>query len=178
MKQFFVLLVSALCLCSQTYAQEEAESKSEEVTYSELRKLIDDGVVKRGRVSNDGWWVTVYTDGARYYAQVTPQTPIADYLYEAGVPVRIDHLAEDDDERPLWLEVFYNLLPLLIFVVFFVGIMAFMGRANKKQKSKYDEHLKKVEQVNAEYFSQAEKLQNEFFERLEKLLVGRNNSNA
>jgi len=120
---FFIILLTGT-IYSHAFAQEnseEAAPKISEVTYSEIRKLIDDGVVESARVTGDGWWVHVKTsDGANYYAQTTPQTPIADHLYRAGVPVKIVHWKEEKDERPLWLEIFYNLLPLLIFIVFFI----------------------------------------------------------
>lgn len=161
MRKVFVLLVSVLCFFCQASAQEKADSKSTQISYFEIRKLIDDGIVERGQIYNDGWWVAVYTsDGNSYYAQITPQTPIADHLYAAGVPVSIDHIAEEVDKTPLWLEVFFNLLPLLIFILFFAGIMFFMKRGG------------------GDYYARAEKINLDFLNRLEKLLIEREKENG
>lgn len=163
-------------------SQEEATtggSEEKEVTYSDIRKLIDDGVVEWGRVSGDGWWVNIKTiDGSRYYAQITPQTPIADHLYEAGIPVRIQHRQEDEDELPLWLELLINLLPLLIFLIFFAFVMLIMGKTNKKHTDKYDDYLAKVDDQNQQHFERVEKLQKEFFEQLRLILTRQKDTNG
>ena len=156
-------------------AQEPTDTESKKVTYSDVRKLIDDGVVERGRVSGDGWWVTVYTnDGGTYYASITPQTPLAAYLYDAGVPVSIDHVAEND-ESPLWAKVFYNILPYVIFLVFVMFIVLFAGKRNKKESAL---HLREAEKLNNDFLEKTEKLQKEFLDRLEKNLMRMKDSNG
>ncbi|WP_425410140.1 hypothetical protein [Hyphococcus sp.] len=173
MSRLILLLVSVVTIVSPTLAQEATstdESKDKEVTYFDIRKFIDDGVVEWGRVSGDGWWINIKTtDGSRYYAQVTPQTPIADHLYEAGIPVRIQHRAAEE-ETPRWLEFLLNLAPLLIFIVFFLFLMLTMGRSNKNHVDKYDDYLAKEDEQQRRYLERVEKFQTEFFERLEETI--------
>jgi|GEM_PF-7069365 len=174
MSRFFFVGFLAVFFCAHAVAQEKIEPQQKErteVTYSEIRKLIENGEVKSASVTGDGWWVSVVTiDGNRSYAQVTPQTPIADHLYDAGIPVKIVHWNEDEDETPLWLKVFYNVLPLLIFIVFFVFVMFLLRGVNGKVFKKNDEHLAKAEAINNDHLAKVEEMQKRFFERLEKLL--------
>jgi ATP-dependent Zn protease len=165
MKHLCSLVVIIIALCGNAYAQEKIETKSKEVSYSDIRKLIDEGVVERGKVTNDGWWVTVYTkEGDRYFSPVTPQTPIADHLYEAGVPVLIEHYKEEpqeeEDKLPTWLSLLINLLPLLIFLLFVGGVFLFSRKGANN------------------YYSRAEKMNAEFLERLEKALMERKETNG
>lgn len=167
-----ILILLALCLTvfAPVSAEETSEPESKEVTYSELRKLVDDGIVEKGRVSNDGWWVTVYTnDGAKYYAPITPQTPIADHLYDAGVPVRIEHIPEDEPSSVL--DLFYNLLPFLIFLVFIAFVSVVLRRANKKTSGLYAEYLKNAKAQNDEHLLRIENLHKSFLDRLEAILT-------
>ncbi len=183
MKSLFVFLIPLLALCASVHAQDVAGARpkeKKEITYSEIRQLIDDGALIGATVSGDGWWVTVKTnDGATFYAPVTPQTPIADRLIDAGVPTKITHIKNDNSSvRPLWRDVLFNLSPLLIFLVFLVFILFLTRGFNKNIWKKNDDHLSKAEQINNDYLARAEKLQNEFFDRLEKVLTERKNPNG
>ncbi len=148
MNRLVVAFVLVALLCCQALAQETSDAGAskdrKEITYSEIRKLVDDGAVEAASVTGDGWWVNVSTaDGSRYYAQVTPQTPIADHLYEAGIPVRIVHWNEEKkEELPLWLSLFFNTLPLIIFLAFFFFVVRMMN--NKK---KTDEFFNRLEET-------------------------------
>ncbi len=162
--QKILLFAAALFFLSAPASAQEDQSPwyepYEQISYSELRTLIDNGEVDEARVLNDGWWVTVKTKEGEYFdTKVTPETPIADHLYEAGIPVTIEHYnegsEEEADDLPAWLSLVINILPLLLFLVFFAGII-FLSR----------------KQTNA-YYGRAEKMQADFFERLEKLLTER-----
>lgn len=164
MQKAIFTAILLLLFATQVGAEEEPSpwlESYEKISYSELRKLIDDGQIEEARVLNDGWWVTVKTkDGDYFDTRVTPQTPIADHFYDAGVTVSIRHNNIEGDELPKWLSLFLNILPLLIFFVFFAVIMFFMRKAN------------------GGYYSRAEKMQADFFERLEKLLTEHKDSNG
>ena len=165
-----IIIVAAMlasffsAVCAQE-ARKADDKKEKEVSYSEIRTMIDEGIVDKASVTNDGWWVTVRTDeGAFYYAAVTPQTPIADHLYEAGVPVLIEHYNEEPqekaDELPSWLSLLINILPLLLLLLFLGGIFVF----SRKQTNNY--------------YSRAENMQAKFLDRLEKLLTERKENNG
>jgi len=165
MRILLIGLATVFLTLTTVLAQEEKSPWYEYydvISYSELRGLIDGGDIEEARILNDGWWVTVRKkDGEYLDVRVTPQTPIADHFYDAGIPVRIEHGSKDeDDDTPLWLEVFYNLLPLLIFIVFFAGIMFFMKRSG------------------GGYYARAEQINKEFLDRLEKLLTEQKENNG
>ncbi len=155
MKLLFALTAAILVLVANAAAQDaEADGAAErsEISYSALRKLIDNGRVRGATISGDGWWVTVSTsDGSIHHTRVTPNTPIADRLVDAGVRTEFLH-TDDDEELPLLLSLFFNILPLLIFIGFFWFVIS-------RMKGK-----------NSDYYSRAEKLNADFLERLEKLL--------
>lgn len=157
MRKLFCFLIFAVSLSAIANAQDDDSvwfESYEQIDYNELRNLIDEGQIDSARVLRDGWWVTVRTkEGEFFDTKVTPQTPIADHLYDAGIPVKFEHWSEDDDEMPLWLRLFLNVLPLIIFIAF-VGVVHFG-----------------MKKANTGYYSRAEKLQNEFLDRLEKLLI-------
>ncbi len=164
MQRVISIAVLLFLFATQVSAEEDQSrwlESYEKISYSELRKLIDDDQIEEARVLNDGWWVTVKTkDGEFFDIRVTPQTPIADHFYDAGVPVSIRHKSVEDDELPYWLSLFLNILPLLIFIVFFAGIMFFMKRNG------------------GGYYARAEQINKDFLDRLEKLLTEHKENNG
>lgn len=153
---FGLTIIVALFSISVAYAQtEEPPQEKKEVTYSEIRQMIDEGVLVGGTVSGDGWWVTVKkTDGSVYYAPVTPYTPIADRLIDAGVPTKIVHISnENDNDLPLWLELLINGSPLVIFIVFFVFILWATQRKGKKEQ---DKCMNRAEAINNAFLEKQE----------------------
>jgi ATP-dependent Zn protease len=174
MKHLLLIILLIETFYGVAVAQESSKPTSQdnnEVTYSELRKLVDDGLVASASVTGDGWWVSVTaTDGVRYYAQVTPQTPISDHLYEAGVPVKIVHWSEEDDESPAWLSMLFNVLPLLIFIVFFVLVLWFSQKRGKKVQ---DDCLKRAEAINNEFLDRQQVQFNKFIEDFASVAKGK-----
>lgn len=158
-KRLLIILVAYGFLnLANGFAQEEESPWYEYydvISYSELRALIDGGEIEEARILNDGWWVTVRRkDGEYFDVRVTPQTPVADHLYDAGIPVSIEHSSKDeDDEQRLWLDVLISLSPLALLIVFLMAIV-FVSRKQTKA-----------------HYHRAERAQTEFFERLEKILA-------
>jgi len=151
MKLIVAIVVSVLLSISASLAEElsdETKKTAKEISYSKLRELIEKEEISGATISGYGWWVTVNTRGGiKYYVHVTPDTPIADRLVDAGVPTKFE-FKKDDDESQLWKEIFFNLLPLFIFVVLF----SFMLRTLNPSKKKYEQEQK------------------EFFQRLEEAI--------
>lgn len=120
-----VLFVVAL----QLFEFSSPGPQPEELSYSEFVQRIEAGQVlnadvARGQVSgqlNDGvdFVTTIPEDG---------QTAIAERLDDAGVATNI----QKEEELPLLLSLLINILPLLIFLAFFLFIMRQMQGAGGK----------------------------------------------
>ena len=182
MQKIVSFLVFAVLLCGAAAAQEDDAvwfELYEQIDYSELRSLVDAGNVESARIFNDGTWVTVKTkDGEFFDTLVTPQTPIADHLYEAGIPVKFqladrdDETAEADEERK-WKEIFLNILPVLVFIVVFVLILWWSHQRGKKVQ---DECLDRAKAMNDEFLDRQQKQFDAFIENLSSLLKNKNSN--
>ncbi|MEM9619458.1 MAG: hypothetical protein AAF936_16010 [Pseudomonadota bacterium] len=142
----------------------------EQIGYSELRKLIDEDQVDSARVLNDGWWITIKTkEGEFFDTKVTSETPIADHLYDAGIPVKIEHRNQesDDDEIARWKKVLFNILPLLIFIVFFIFVLWFSQKRGRKVQ---DECLDRAKAINDDFLDRQQKQFETFIEDFSSLL--------
>lgn len=176
--RFLVIgLAAAFCSLTTAFAQEEKSPWYEYydvISYSELRALIDGGEVEEARILNDGWWVTVKLNGGEYFdVKVTPQTPIADHFYDAGIPVSIEHSSKDeDDKKPLWLDLFFNILPLLIFIFVFVFILWLMQKQGKKTQ---DECLDRARAINDEFLEKQQVQFDKFIEQFSSVMIEKNN---
>ena len=179
MQKIISVLIFAVFLSSAAAAEEDDAvwfELYEQIDYSDLRSRVDAGEVESARIFNDGTWVTIKTkDGEFFDTRVTSQTPVADHLYEAGIPVKFelgdqgDESAEVDKEKQ-WEEILLNLLPLLIFFAF-VGLVAwFMNR----QGSNY---YSRAEAINKEALDRQQKQFDAFLEGLSSVLKN-NNSNV
>ncbi len=175
MKLKTLACVMIAMLSVQTLFAADAETKAPErtrISYSEFRQFIDAGEVVDAKIWDSGWWVTgTLSDGSKFGTSLNPSTHIADRLVDAGVSTKFVISPPDDEEtRPLYLKIFYIILPLLIFL----GFLLFMMRgANRNIWKKNEEHLDKAERINNEQLDRLEILQREFFARLEKVLSER-----
>ncbi len=151
-------LATTFFTLATAFAQEEKSPWYEYydvISYSELRALIDGSDIEEARILNDGWWVTIRKkDGEYLDVRVTPQTPVADHFYEAGIPVRIEHSSKDeDDENPLWLDMLINLSPLLIFIFVFCLILWVLQKHGKKTQ---DNYMDRAKVINDEFLDRQE----------------------
>ena len=136
-------------------ASDSDDESSDEslMSYSELVQAIDAGNVANATIWDEGWWVTGnLSDGSYFTTRINPNTPIADRMVEAGIRTEFMH-SEQEEEMSIYLSMFFNILPLLIFLAFFFFVMRAFG-------SKNNPHL-----------NRAEKMQEDFLERMEKLLT-------
>lgn len=134
-----------------------------EISYSTLRALIDDGKVETAIMTDYGWRADVTTsDGTAYFVFVSPNTSLADYLVNAGVetsfsnPNFVDDYEPADSEKdtPLLLELFFNILPLLIFIAFFIFVLWFSQKRGRKVQ---DECLDRAKAINDEFLDRQQK---------------------
>ncbi|NOX81518.1 MAG: hypothetical protein GXP06_00710 [Alphaproteobacteria bacterium] len=171
MRTIFCFSIFVFLIAAPARAEEDESvwfKTYEQIDYSDLRKLIDEKQVDSARVLNSGWWVTIKTkDGKFFDTRVTPQTPIADHFYVAGIPVKIEHRNEDNDELPFWLDIFLNILPLLIFVVFFIFILWFSQKRGRKVQ---DECLDRAKEINDEFLDRQQEQFEAFIENFSSLL--------
>jgi len=175
MRTIFCFSIFVFLIAAPASAEEDDSvwfKTYEQIDYSELRRLIDEEQVDSALVSTSGWWVTIKTkEGEFFDTRVTPQTPIADHLYAAGVPVRIEHRNQEDDERPYWSSLALKFSPLLVLWVFLIFLFVAARGYNRKILKKNDDHLEKAEKLNNDHLVKVEAMQKEFFDRLEKLLT-------
>lgn len=158
MRILLIVLATAFLSLTPAFAQEEKSPWYEYydvISYSDLRVLIDSSEIEEARVLNDGWWVTVRKkDGEYLDVKVTPQTPVADHFYDAGIPVRIEHSSKDEDDKdPLWLDLLINLSPLLIFIFVFCLILWVMQKQGKKTQ---DNYMDRAKAINDEFLDRQE----------------------
>lgn len=173
MRKLFCFLLFAFLLLATANAQDDDAiwfEMYDQIDYTELRKLIDEGQIDSARVLRDGWWVTVKTKEGKFFdTKITPQTPIADHLYEAGIPVKFEHWSDDDEggEIPKWRQIFLNILPLLIFIVFFIVILWWSQKRGRKVQ---DECLDRAKAINDEFLDRQQKQFETFIEDFSALL--------
>ena len=101
----------------------------EEFSYSELNQKISSGQVRDAEVAK-GQVTGTLEDGTEFIVTIPEdgQTAIADRLNSAGVQTEI----QKEEELPLILNIFFNILPLLIFLAFFFFVMRQMQGAGGK----------------------------------------------
>ncbi|NNL88239.1 MAG: ATP-dependent metallopeptidase FtsH/Yme1/Tma family protein, partial [Marinicaulis sp.] len=109
--------------------QPGGETEPTELNYSEFVQKIDAGAVKEATVSKTEVTGTL-EDGAEFLTNITEdgQADVADRLNAAGVLTTI----EKEEELPLLVSFFFNILPLLIFLAFFLIVMRQMQGAGGK----------------------------------------------
>ncbi|MEO1136045.1 MAG: ATP-dependent metallopeptidase FtsH/Yme1/Tma family protein, partial [Pseudomonadota bacterium] len=100
-----------------------------ELTYSEFVERVDAGEITSASVAK-GQVSGLLSDGAEYVTTIPEdgQTAVAERLNTAGVATEI----EKEEELPLLLSLLINILPLLIFLAFFLFIMRQMQGAGGK----------------------------------------------
>ncbi len=153
MKASYVVCGFAAALIAQIAHSEDGPTQSS-LTYTELRQQIDAGNVTVAYILNNGQSVSgELKNGVFFVTNITPETPIADRLADAGVQASFMPTKED---LPLWLSVTFNILPFLIFLAFFFFVVRSMRKSSDGQGG---------------YYARAEKLNREFLDRLERLLL-------
>ena len=162
-------LVTAVTFVSLAlvFAQGLAENDDHaEMSFSTLVRTIGEGRVKAASIPMYGGNATVVlSDGTAFQVVVPAECCVlADKLTAAGAEVSYRKYEEFRDANetaaatksqntPRWIELLFDFLPFIVFVVFFAVVM-FLSRKG-----------------NAAYYSRAEKLQADFFSRMEKLLI-------
>lgn len=173
MQKFVCFLILIISFSATANAQDDDAiwfEMYEQIDYHELRNLIEEDKIDSARVLRDGWWVTIKTkEGEFFDTKVTPQTPIADHLYEAGIPVKFEHWGDDDEDNkiPKWQQIFLSILPLLIFIVFFIFILWWSQKRGRKVE---DECLDRAKAINDEFLDRQQKQFETFIEDFSCLL--------
>lgn len=146
-----MIVFALLALTSTAHSAADSSFSS----YSELRSHIELGNIASATITDDGRLVvSELKNGDTIVTHVSQNTPIADRMVDAGIPTSFTY--DQDPKTPLWLSIFFNILPFLIFLAFFFFVMRSVRKSTGGQEG---------------YISRAEKLQNEFLTRLEKLLL-------
>ncbi|MAW78842.1 MAG: cell division protein FtsH [Parvularcula sp.] len=100
-----------------------------QLSYSEFVSRIDNGGINEAKVAK-GQVTGTLSDGSEFVTTIPEdgQTAAAERLNDAGVSTEI----EKEEELPLLLSLLINILPLLIFLAFFLFIMRQMQGAGGK----------------------------------------------
>ena len=172
MKAIYLLIALAILLIAQpAFADEmpmltraEALSKGyEEVNYSTYRAALDNSRIAQAGINRRGSLVFyIEKSGDKYFLTVPDISSAADRLADVGAEVDYysyfpssEEPYDENDELPLWLSLFVNILPLLIFFAFIFFVFRSMRSGTDQAK-----------EINEE----ARQMNREFLERLEEVL--------
>ncbi len=171
-------------MISNAAAEPDAEtSDRREISYTELLSKISDGEIKAANIVEWGWRVELeLNDGASLFANVSPQSNVADRLAESGVETRYSYQPYNDDisdldsaattAAPAWVNLVAKFLPLAIFLGFLWFIVRWMRGSNSG-------YLDEAEEMFAAHLDRSEassrKVHAEFLEELKKVLIDARN---
>lgn len=159
------------------------EVSSPEISYSELIANIDAGKISSveipiSRRSLDG----VMADGTVFSVIMPVDRKFADQLVAAGIETRFSNnpiSTQIADPGQYFWWALMDIVPFLIFVIFFVFAVFWMRKGNQKiLKQRNDDYLANFQNINNEYLVRIEKIQGNFLNRLEKILTQRNDQNG
>ena len=123
------LVIAFVVVALQLFNTSTPGPQPTELSYSEFIGRIDSGTVREATVA-EGQVTGELTDGVKYVTTIPEggQAVIAERLNNAGVKTEIEKV----EELPLLLSLLINILPLLIFLAFFLFVMRQMQGAGGK----------------------------------------------
>jgi len=111
----------------QLFEMSSPKAGALKLTYSDFSSKLENGEVKDALI-DEGRIEGTLTSNEAYVTTVPKESNIADRLVEAGVPTTI----KPEEELPLALSVFFNVIPFIIFLVFIIFVMRQMQGAGGK----------------------------------------------